>query len=199
MGGFETMTDKLLEVALCGYLPYGVQVVGDRKIYYTVDGIRTIKTGDISIKSNDTHIGFIRELNLALRPISCLTKPITVPNYNQGKEFVPIVELLRLQETNSFHTDEHIRLNFDESKIISCVHMEYRYTDKRDFIVKYVSTDHHVYSFTYDPETRRFATRDETLSKPLGIAFQADMFDLMNQWLIDWRDLIGKGLAVSID
>lgn len=28
---------------------------------------------------------------------------------------------------------------------------------------------------------------------------QSDMFDLMNQWLIDWRDLIGKGLAVSID
>ncbi len=177
MGGFETMTDKLLEVALCGYLPYGVQVVGDRKIYYTVDGIRTIKTGDISIKSNDTHIGFIRELNLALRPISCLTKPITVPNYNQGKEFVPLEELAKAY--------------IDWSDLDSNLKVNPHGPIDRQFNLE-ITWDH-------PSGSKPFFNDNLFIFIKYPHKNQQWIIDLLNQWLIDWRDLIGKGLAVSID
>jgi hypothetical protein len=42
-----------------------------------------------------------------VRPLSDLTKPITQANYNDGKEFVPITELLK---NNNFNTE---RMTFD--------------------------------------------------------------------------------------
>lgn len=74
---------------LAPYLPYGLKAKTERLGIFTIDGFRTIKNDDISLKSNDTHIGFINEITPILRQLSDLTKEIEV----DGKRFI-LAELL---------------------------------------------------------------------------------------------------------
>lgn len=139
---------KLLEIALYGYLPYGAEVctaLRSQRYKIAWDSPRVIR------RTLDIGAGY----KLMLRPISCLTKPITVPNYNDGEEFVPIDEINRLA----------------------------RLSDEINFDIEWDDDDNHF-----------------VLNCAFGLGGWElpFIYDLLNKWLIDWRDLIGKGLAVSI-
>lgn len=181
--------EKLLEVALCGYLPYGVTAVMlDHKIDYVgkeIDQIIGIhkwsKNDGVCLLTDGGSKPSLKSVKLRLHPISCLTKPITVPNYNQGKEFVPIVELFHSMKyhkdvciVDSYNTDENIH------------ELIYR-LDKVGSITG---------RFVFNSTQCSFSLIEQ--GKHRLMPYQGFGFGLMNQWLIDWRDLIGKGLAVEI-
>ena len=124
-----------------------------------------------------------------LFPLSHLTKPIRIEGYNNGKEFVPIVEIFRLYETNQFLPKEHelrkIGFSFNESDY-TVKHFVSEYGDGEDLYVEYIrkysNTDARIMTFGYDPNLRRFHARDNTVSKPHAVAYQLDMFNLLHKW-----------------
>lgn len=87
---------------LAPYLPYKLKlgnpknyVFGGSKIdcqEVTLDGLR----GDYLSFIEVTCFYPINHFKPILRPLSDLTKPIKVPGYNDGKEFVPIIELAKI-------------------------------------------------------------------------------------------------------
>ena len=71
----------------------------EKPILLTLYGIEHTNTGVWVTCFDEKDImdtGEIEELFPILHPLSDLTKPITVPGYNDGKEFVPIVELAKI-------------------------------------------------------------------------------------------------------
>ena len=181
-----------------------------RKCIVILYGIRFLADGTIMVDVADDidmpcRLMLNRELKWfkpILHDLSDLTKPIKVPDYNDGKEFVPMIELLTLLEQNQFHKEELLK-NESKPEIISCKHNYYNLIDSHEYQVKYVVHTSNmgdlIYSFTYDPELTRFASRNETHSRPLGVGYQLDLFQLLYQWHFDLEGLIPAGLAIDID
>ena len=92
---------------LAPYLPYGLKgcrVDGGRQIFE----LTRVGKGNIYIWSpiefgdsiqDSCNLKYIKPL---LRPLSDLTKPITVEGYNDGKEFVPMDELYKLSDYTEY-------------------------------------------------------------------------------------------------
>lgn len=139
----------------------------------------------------ESHHG-IHSVKPILYPLSCLTKEITVDGYNEGKPFVPMVELYEKYETGFFRKGEKLGIPIP-GKGISCTHEIYELIEQELFILKYhVPTSNMgdlVYSFSYDPNLNRFSMRNETHKSPLGIAYQLDMFQLLFSWHINLFNL----------
>ncbi|MCK5605301.1 hypothetical protein KAR91_25640 [Candidatus Pacearchaeota archaeon] len=188
---------KKLELKhLAPYLPYNVKqmmlsdnIVGIMKAHHLLD-----------LKHYWSKYGYM----LLLHPLSNLTKPIKVEGCNDGKEFVPMIELLRLKESNFFHSDNRLKHNANLN-IISCSYETYDLSIglTHEAIVKYIETYTNqgdiVKSFRYDTEFRRFALRNDSHNKPLAVGYQLDLFKLLYQWHFDVENLIELGLAIDID
>lgn len=106
-----------------------------------------------------------------LHPIECLTKLITVEGYNDGKEFIPIEELLKkaYPEWIKEHSDDrYSKITIEQNPSIykACFSL---------MATKDIKL--HINSMENEPQWT---------------------IDLLNQWHIDWRGLIPKGLAVAI-
>lgn len=123
----------------------------------------------------------------ALIPESDLTKPIRQKGYKNGEEFVPIVELGRLLgmlEPLTIH--DMTDLN-GKKRGIAVVdrfdnqHLHYVFQDKEGVL----------FSFWHKPHGYDTAI-------PTLLDKQIELFDLLNQWLIDYRGLIPAGLAKSV-
>jgi hypothetical protein len=175
------MTDKLLEVALCSYLLHDVTFISSMDKPFDEFGTQPIQKargvdlmfgGKVIIThSNDAYA--IETCKLRLRDISCLTKPITVANYNQGEEFVPIVELAKRFHVNHKYEVTH----YDQVK---------HHEEAKAFVVNCcVENDSNRYNYY----VVSYKNIDDI---PVGV------IEFLNMCLIDWRDLIGKGLAVEI-
>lgn len=183
------------------YLPYGLKIFTDYDGIQEINGMPDLFHASYYCEKTDAgdepHIEQIKPI---LRPLSDLTKEIEV----NGEKFVPMIKLLYLYETNFFHEEELLKcIIFDIDSIISCEHKKYELLRREDFIVTFkVETSNMgtlVYSFTYDPKIRRFAYRDETNSRPLGVAFQYDLFQLLFEWHFDVFGLIEQGLAIDLN
>jgi hypothetical protein len=94
-----TEQKRLLEIDLCGRLPYGVkcQLMGMVKddhedppvpLIFQITGMNK---QEVVIEGNSEYD--IEDVFPLLRPLSDLTKEITQANYNDGKPFVPINEM----------------------------------------------------------------------------------------------------------
>lgn len=179
------------------YLPYGLKIRNNKT---TFEMIHQFKPNDLNVISLRGVLELPFENKPILRPLSDLTKEIEV----NGEKFVPMIRLLYLYETNYFHENENLKfVTFDLSKIISCEHKKYKLLNQENFIVNYLVPTENLgiltYSFTYDPEIRRFAFRDETRKTPFGVAFQLDLFDKLFEWHFDVFGLIPNGLAIDIN
>ena len=159
--------------------------------------------GDISrvFKKDNTYISIkCNGIKPILRPLSDLTKDIEY----RGEKFVPLKKLHELDETNYFGNTEEkgYKLRFMD-KVISVKHNTYKLSGTEEFVVKYLVETSNIgdliYSFSYDPELRRFLKRDDTRSIPLGIGYQLDMFNKLFEWNFDVFGLIDKGLAIDIN
>ena len=191
---------------LSPYLPYGLRAINTFKEKVEVLGIQN---GNESVSnvlwlfrhSNGDYLkGYLYDCKPVLRPLSDLTKEIEV----NGERFVPMIKLLYLYETNFFHKEGKFKhVVFDINSIISCKHEKYESIKREDFIVNFpINTSNMgvlIYSFTYDPELRRFSYRDDTNRRPLCLAFQLDLFEKLFEWYFDVFGLIEKGLAIDIN
>ena len=132
-----------------------------------------------------------------LRPLSDLVKEIEVGD----EKFVPLRKLHEWYETNYFSEDKNLMCLQYIDRVISCDHNHYKYGGGEDFILKHMVPTGNmgdlVYSFTYDPKLKRFAVRDETYQKPLGVGHQLDMFLKLLEWNFDLFGLIESGQAID--
>jgi hypothetical protein len=161
----EKEDQKLLEVAICGYLPYGLKSENKFVASY---GLTNPLIQDVFPSNMMKFLDGSTKSKILLRPIECLTKPITVEGYNDGKEFVPMVELFRERNKGWKNMEKPDRC-------------EWQFEDYPAFFS--VSHCASVTSFRFD--------RFNPSSNPYWV------IDLLNQWHIDWRGLIAKGLAVD--
>ena len=179
----EKEDQKLLELAICGYLPYGLKchLMGMAEDDYADPIIPTIHKitgfltdGSVVVDNGKYTPWELDEVFPILYPIEYLTKPITVEGYNDGKEFVPIEELANIA----------YGIDYEFDTIINHGNMHVCRNQCNSFVYNEVAK--HFYSVkVWDGGTVE------------NLSIQADLFDLMNQWHIDWRGLIAKGLAVD--
>lgn len=109
---------------IAAYLPYGVKItkgedrlvseimgisIGRDSSYFNVHYKKPFKSGDSYFLASSTII------KLILHPFSDLTKPITVESYNEGKEFVPMLELLRIEPEYPLLIEEDGNIYFTDA------------------------------------------------------------------------------------
>jgi len=174
---------------LAPYLPYGLECI----TYF--DGAGLIRGMDANLMLNiiDRSTSYMP----IMRQLSDLTKEIEV----NGETFVPMIKLLELEDTASFNS-ESITVKFD-TKIISCEWNTYQYLSEKEATVKYVvdttNIGELIYSFTYSVNFRRFARRNESTNRPLGVGYQIDLFQKLFEWHFDVFGLIDEKLAIDIN
>ncbi len=176
---------------LAPYLPYSLQTAyKNSNNKWKVNELTTQNLVSILISDVDKPV---------LRPLSCLIEEIEV----DSKKFIPLKKIHELDETNSFDkTNNFYKIKFVD-KVISIKNNKYPSLEREDFCLKYLvettNIGDYIYSFTYNPELRRFGKRNDTSKAVLGIGFQLDMFNKLFEWHIDVFDLIPKGLAIDIN
>lgn len=95
------MVRKLTFVDIAGYLPYGLKVQGEDQDIWTIRQLGNVdpcRDGDVGLVSDDGHYeqyAYLDDIAPILRPMSDLYKEIMDNDYNDGKPFVPLVELAK--------------------------------------------------------------------------------------------------------
>jgi hypothetical protein len=133
-----------------------------------------------------------------LRPLSELAKEIE----HKGEIFIPMKKLFEYIDTNYFHEDPILKhIKFIPEKILSCEYKVYKWLKYTEVILMYredyTNMLSHIKSFRYSPDIRRFLIRDETEIRPLGIAYQLDLFQKLIEWKFDVALLIDKNEAID--
>lgn len=159
---------------IAGYLPYGLnlRVVEDDEMHDgEFNGIDNSLNISITCGMYCAY-GRVEDKNITpfLRPMPDLTKEIT----HKGKTFVPIVELAKAS------------------------------WGEGDWSVK--ASDEDIYQcevngvyFGWIAEDRIFATATPLTTDTMILNNQIGLFDLLNEWLFDYRGLIAEGLAIDVN
>lgn len=174
---------------VCPYLPYEVRY------------LQELTNAPLRLNPRDVLYFIQTEQKLLLRPLSSLTKEIE----HNGERFVPMVNLLEMYERNEFNKDESFKLFGKNIKvnILDCKSNFYSSSNSTEHQVRYAFETSNmgtlIYSFTYCEKFDRFAFRDETSNRPLGTAYQIQLFAKLAEWHIDYQDLIPAGLAIPIE
>lgn len=99
----KQMKRELTLTDIAGYLPYGLKVQDEDQDIWTIRQLGNVdpcRDGDVGLVSDDGHYEqytYIDDIAPVLRPMSDLYKEITDKDYNDGKPFVPLVELARVK------------------------------------------------------------------------------------------------------
>lgn len=173
----------------------------DIAAYFPYDVMCKLPNGDVRFIVGSIENAIVLKLNKGkqyspihhvrpfLRPMSDIVKEIEV----NGKKFIPLLALLKI-----ISTTEH------EHKIVDIAFKTYNMCG----IISHAFVDYAnetsnlgtlIYRFSYDLEFRRFGHFDKTRNIPLGVPFQVDLFDKLNEWHFDYRGLIEQGLAIDIN
>jgi len=112
------MKPQLTLEIIAPYLPYRLQIKSGDSIltmvsqmpneYFSNGGYRS---KEIAINVVSTRYGH----KPLLRPLSQLTQPITVEGYNDGKEFVPVVELLKMKFPHNDYNSKYGLISVSDS------------------------------------------------------------------------------------
>ena len=160
---------------IAGYLPYRLQGLCRGEVVPFI--ISTHYNCDLVAEHCLNTMSDIKPL---LRPMSDLTKSIVVKGYNNDKEFVPIVALAE----RAFEIEINNITGFSQSGKCRGV----------NFIFDYVE-----YGFSYSEDIDAFHTQIISPKQNIVTDNQSQLFDLLNQWHFDYRNLIGEGLAIDIN
>lgn len=185
--------EKLLEVTL-QYIPHGVLFKcedihsGEYELLPCTN--ISFEKDEITFGNDDYGFDEIRIPLMCLRSINCLTKPITVPNYNDGKEFVPIEELAK-----HFENVGKCELFHEEDELTTFGWSECHGDDYSGYCVAW-NYERNGFFVYYSEDVDGIEAIDNLLYR---VEYGYQVIDLMNQWLIDWRNLIRSGDAVAIE
>lgn len=114
----------------------------------------------------------IKDVKPILHPLSDLTKPITVDGYNEGKEFVPIVELARIGTGHAINEGYEL----GKTGVIKWSRYYFGINENNDF------------SFFADARGGFYEIRN-----------QRQLFELLYKWHFDLEKLIDDNLAIDIN
>jgi hypothetical protein len=157
---------------LCCYLPYNTRI-WCVDIPDFADSEWTLCGYNPFLGQADIDDGFwvdIEKIKLILRPLSDLTNPITVQGYNNGNEFIPIAELLKIKHKDTnFLRERHKKIDFK---------------DCYNYVSAWYSTLATLEIIVYKHEINK---------TPYWI------IEKFNQWHIDWSGLIDRGDAIDIN
>lgn len=166
---------QLLKIDICARLPYGIKYYDG--IHQDIRGIEAYHSNAYSAwtgeEAPDNFLAICRILELyidkpILRPLSDLYAEITHAGYNDGKPFVPLIECAKIFDPEVDWRLERIG------------EYEYRAIDDEDRYFGYSSGEFYHYIWG-----------------GYGCS-QYLVFDLLNSLMIDYRGLIGLGLAKSV-
>lgn len=157
---------------LAPYLPYGLYI--RRTIYgrYALIGGNTEWRIDPSFFKYNVPI---------LRPMSQLSKEIVESGYNNGKPFVPIVELTKAAYPDALSVD----ISGGGCSAIAPT----RYGFVYEYSIFWHGLEHGFYAQVYAPY-RRTST---------DCPHQVELYDLLHAWHFDYRGLIEQGKAISVE
>ena len=178
---------KLTIEDLAPYLPYSIKCLsGDSKEIYELSGL-TIRYGwvnyerRIEIYGENSPRYYTQELKNCkplLYPLSHLTKEIEV----EGKMFIPIVELAKIEDV-SFNKVISIYRNDDECVLSKFVSISYVDDDNNNLILKF--------DFTNKSFHLRIGINKIEMLHPF------ELYKMMYKWNLDINDLISQGLAID--
>ncbi|RQO79147.1 hypothetical protein DBR40_05350 [Pedobacter sp. KBW01] len=179
--------EKLTLEQLAPYLPYGLKM-------FTPVWVRNIT--ELTTFNFDLVTSFYNTRAI-LRPMSDLTKQI------DQLGFTPLIELLRLLESNHFSKDKVLVSCCKDftPKVIDCFSKTYSEKHTEHIVKQLISTSNMgdlIYSFGYSEHFNRFQKRDETREITLGTGHQLHLFQKLYEWHFDVFGLIEQGLAISI-
>ena len=189
---------KLKDIA--AYFPYGMNFINKDGVILRMDALQV---GSYNVWAHQRYVKgkkderdinypylnslncsgkgyYLRRIKPVLHPISDLTKSIVVKGYNDNKKFVPIVALAE----RAFEIEIDDVTGFVQSGKCRGV----------SFIFDYVE-----YGFSYSEDIDAFHTQIISPKQNIITDNQSQLFDLLNQWKFDYRNLIGEGLAIDIN
>lgn len=172
------MKRELTLTDIAGYLPYGLKTLQcniEKAATVFEMHYHPIK-GDQRVICGINNIFELSEIAPVLRPMSDLYVEITERGYNEGKPFVPIVELANLLGSPEVYQWE---LHSDGRCAFSPEAMDY---------------------FRWLEEEKSFIHSLSSGNSSTGyfICNQHEMYDLLHRLHFDYRGLIDAGLAVSV-
>lgn len=150
------------------YVPYGVHVMAKGGVH-KVNGLSFDCTALWVEIGKEYQFLFQKEMNFILRPLHSLTDTIT---YN-GKRIIPLIEMAKKATSilEGWRVVQSAVVNGDEDD-------QYRFGYSRHGFELYHATlgSHRSYDLVFN---------------------QVDLFDMMDEMLFDYRDLIRDGLAID--
>lgn len=176
------MKRELTLTDIAGYLPYDLKVQDrDQDIWVLcqLGNADPCMDGDIGLTTDDgayLRYDYLDDILPVLRPMSDLHVEITERGYNEGKPFVPILELANLLGSPALY---QWILNSDGCCAFSPEAMDYfRWLEEEKSFI---------HSLSYGDSSTGYV-----------ICNQHEMYDLLHRLHFDYRGLIDAGLAVSV-
>lgn len=176
------MKRELTLTDIAGYLPYDLKVQDrDRDIWVLcqLGNADPCMDGDIGLTTDDgdyLQYDYLDDIKPVLRPMSDLYRGITERGYNNGKPFVPIMEL-----ANLIGDAESCQWAFQPEN-------------------RRVYSGEYSWCFRWDFDSRAFVLADSPQEDVLGhvIPNVHNLYDALHRLHFDYRGLIPAGLAVSV-
>lgn len=178
------MTEQEKIEIFANYLPYKVNLAVDT-IYRGFTTELVISNHTNSLKNGmNINQAIEYEAKPKLRPLSDLTNPIKVDGYNDGNEFVPIVELAKIGQTFQSQSIDNWEVT-KVSKDFGYGHNQYYVQFKDNYVFGY----HEKHGF-YSSSNR---------NKEMDINNQKEIWKMLYKWHVDIHGLIEKNIAVDIN
>ncbi len=187
---------KDLEIKdIAGYFPYNLRFINlNRNMPYHINGISInyeIEYVDENNYHTHEYLAFCKPI---LRPMSDLTKPIKIEGYNNGEEFVPLIEMAKIaagclnKEGSSWEIYEKYEL-VAQNKITNS-------NEKFLFYLEWRLTG----GFKLTFESIEVDNNGDILSPLREYDFNLmPLLELLYQWHFDIHELIDQGLAIDIN
>ena len=152
---------------------------------------------NLSVRSNGTikfQIGTKRvktyyhslDCNILLIPMGLINKPINVKGYNDGKEFIPFIELCKSRfDRDVYELDD----SENGDKRFGWGEFNPDTEEQKEFVLNWDSDFQEIVSQYNDYLGGEFNPSHYSLGYP--------EFQLLAKWHFDFQDLIGQGLALD--
>lgn len=168
------MKNRELELKdICGNFPFGLQV--EWQNIFKEKHVSPILQSNIGARivveefNTTQHWINIEDCKPLFNPMSAITQPMIIEGYNDGKEFVPMIELAKIEciddgsnrafERAVIYAPNVVRIYYTEDDCNGCGWRTYEF-----------------------PDDGRYSLNE---------------IQLLNQWHFDVNDLIGQGLAID--
>lgn len=172
------------------YLPYRLQCVN------MVGNSVTVTVGYDYDNHKEKHVDnmLYSQCKPILRPMSDITKSITVRGYNEDKEFIPIINLAKVNYLIAPKSDDDYEL-LDGDNGYQCSFIYSPWKDRKRRFCFQIYKNGDIQCFSCDV---RSYTGESNTAKYCNVSINGVM-ELLSKWHFDYKGLITDGLAIDIN